>query len=281
MPIELAPNNPYSLTLHTPVIAGSGALGYGVECARQLGLANESQQHGLGALVTRSTTLQPHRARPLPRIVEAPAGMIASGSEHNLGLRYVTEHCASIWAGWSLPVIVSIIGSDMDEYVSAATQLEGNTGVAGIELDLATTHTHSPAYVEQLVTSVRTATLLPLLVKLPLDLSHLVDLAEAATNAGTDAIVVSNRLPGLTVEPATGEHIYGWLCGPALRPLALDAVAAVAQVVQTPVVGGGGIVTVEDARQFLAVGASAVSLDAALLVDFRIAVQIATELGID
>ncbi|MCG8351050.1 MAG: HisA/HisF-related TIM barrel protein [Chloroflexales bacterium] len=281
MPIELAPKNPYSLTLHTPVIAGAGTLGYGVECARQLGLANEPQQHGLGALVTRSTTLQPQRAWPLPRIVEAPAGIISSGSEHNPGLRYVTEHCASIWAGWSLPVIISIVVTDMGEFVSAAAQLEGSTGVAGIELDLAITNTHSPAYIEQLVTSVRTATLLPLLIKLPLDLSHLVNLAEAATNAGADAIVVSNSLPGLTVEPATGEHICGWLCGPALRPFALDAVAAVAQAIQAPVVGGGGIMTVEDARQFLAVGASAVSLDAALLVDFRIAVQIATELGID
>lgn len=305
MAVDLAPHNPYGLTLRTPVLAAAGSLGYGVEYARYLDLRQrqaqvrreprdgtpEAQLPGEqaldgqlqtlplpGAVVTRSTTLRPRRARPLPRIIETAAGLLYSGIDHNPGLRYVITRCAPVWAGWDVPVIVSIAGEQTREYAEAALQLEGVEGVAGIEVNLAASDSKLPTRVAKVVAEVRAATLLPLLVKLPPDAPDVVALALATADAGADAITLGGGMPALVVDPVSGEQVKGWLCGPALRPLALALVAAVAPAVPVPVIGIGGITTAADARQFLAVGAKAVGLGAALLTDPYAAGRVAAEL---
>jgi dihydroorotate dehydrogenase (NAD+) catalytic subunit len=285
MSIDLAPNNPYGLTLHTPVLAAAGSLGYGVEYARHLNLGGRASRGTSpdpqilpGALITRTTTLRPQRARPLPRLIETAAGLVYSGSEHNPGLRYVIEQCAPIWANWELPVLVSIGGETASAYAEAAGNLEGVEGVAGVELHLAAGDSPSPTQAGQVVAAVRAATLLPLLVKLPAAATDPIALAQACASAGADAIALTGSMPALAVDPQTGEQMHGWLCGPALRPLALRLVAEVAPAVAVPVIGIGGITTAAEAQQFLAVGAQAVGVGTALLNDPRTAGRIAAEL---
>jgi len=285
MSIDLAPNNPYGLTLRTPVLAAAGSLGYGVEYARLLNLGGRAPRsappapHTLpGALITRTTTLRPQRARPLPRLIETAAGLVYSGGEHNPGLRYVIEQCAPIWANWELPVLVSIGGETVSAYAEAAGKLEGVEGIAGVEINLTADGRLLPAQAGKIVAAVRAATLLPLLVKLPAATTDPIAPALACASAGADAIVLTGSMPALAVDPQTGEPVHGRLCGPALRPLALRLVAEVAPAVPIPVIGIGGITTADDAQQFLAVGALAVGVGTALLNDPRAAGRIAAEL---
>jgi dihydroorotate dehydrogenase (NAD+) catalytic subunit len=276
--IDLAPNNPYALTIASPIIAAAGSLGYGIEVARHLGLGARPAAHGLGALVTRSTSLRPRKARPLPDMIETPAGLLYRGQEHNPGLRAVRERFAPIWATWELPIVVSLWGEGAAEVVEAAMLLEGVEGVMGVELPLAAHGALTPEAAGRLVAAVRRATMLPLIVKLPGQAPDMLALARAAVEHGADTLALIDGLPAVAPLPG-GVLAEGLLCGPALAPLALSLVAAVCSEVAVPVIGIGGVRTPDDARAMLATGAAAVGLGSALLVDLRAAARIAAELA--
>jgi dihydroorotate dehydrogenase (NAD+) catalytic subunit len=268
MTVDLAPNNPYGLSLATPVMTAAGCFGYGVEYARMVDIER------IGAIVTRSTTpLRRRVARP-PRLIETPAGVLAAGPWPNPGLDRAIERYTPIWATWRVPVLLSVEVAEPADYAAMAAALEGVEGVAGLELQLAG---HAER-VAAIVAAARAATQLPLLAKLPPLDERLPELARAAVQAGADALIVAAAPRALAIDPHSGERVSGWLCGPAQRPLALRLVAEVAAVVDVPVIGGGGIATADDARQMLAVGAAAVQVGAALLADAGAAVRIADEL---
>jgi dihydroorotate dehydrogenase (NAD+) catalytic subunit len=268
--IDLALNNPYGLGLASPVLAAAGCFGYGVEYTRMVDVER------IGAIVTRSTTLYRRRVARPPRLIETPAGLLAVGPWPNPGLDRVVERYAPAWAAWRTPVLLSIEGAPA-EYAAIAAALEGVEGIAGLELNLA----EHAGQVAAIVRAVRAATQLPLLAKLPALDTGLPDLARTAAEAGADVIVVAAARRGLATDPHSGEQLAGWLCGPALRPLAQRLVAEVAAVASVPVIGGGGIATADDARQFLAAGAAAVQLGAALLADPGAVVTIADALRSD
>jgi dihydroorotate dehydrogenase (NAD+) catalytic subunit len=266
--IDLAPNNPYGLALASPVLTAAGCFGYGVEYARMVDLER------IGAIVTRSTTPYQRRVARPPRLVETPAGLLAVGPWPNPGLDRVVERYARIWAGWRTPVLLSVEGASPAEYAEVAAALEGVEGIAGLELNLI----EQASQIAAIVRATRAATQLPLLAKLPALESLLLDLARAAAEAGADTVVVTAPPRGLATDPHSGDQLSGWLCGPAQRPLALRLVSDVVRSINVPVVGGGGIATADDARQFLAAGASAVQIGAMLLADPGAAVRIADEL---
>ena len=258
--IDLAPHNPYGLMLRLPVLTAAGCFGYGVEYARLADIA------GIGAIVTRSTTLHSRRVARPPQLIETPAGLLAVGAWPNPGLARVIERHAPIWASWDTPVLLSVAGTTADEFAAFAAALEGIEGIAGLELNL-TGHADTAARV---VAATRAATQLPLLAKLPYlegNRQALAELARSVADAGADAIVAIGSPRGMAIDPQSGERVEGWLSGPALRPLALALVADLAAAVSVPLIGCGGIASVEDARQFLAAGALAVQVGAALLVD--------------
>lgn len=273
--IDLAPGNPYSLELATPLVAAAGSLGYGVEVARQLGLATRGAAHGLGALVTRTTTARAQRGRAA--LVETPAGLLYTGAGPNPGLRAVRERFAPAWAGWGLPVIVSVAAEGPAELAELVAELEMIEGVAGVELPLAAHNALAPAAATPLVRAARDATPLPLVVKLPGHAPDLAELARAAVAAGADALALVDGVPAAA--PAAGGLARGLLCGPALRPIALRAVAEVAAAVQAPIIGIGGVTGPGDARAMLDAGAAAVGLGSALLTDLRAAARVAAGLG--
>jgi dihydroorotate dehydrogenase (NAD+) catalytic subunit len=230
--IDLAPHNPYGLALRRRVLTAAGCFGYGVEYARLIDIG------GIGAIVTRSTTLRGRRVARPPRLIETPAGLLAVGGWPDPGLARVLERYAPVWAGWATPVLLSVVGDAPEEYAAAAAALEGVEGIAGLELNLAA-HASTAA---RIVAAARAATQLPLLAKLP-PIDGLPTLARAVADAGADAITLIASPRAMAADPAGGAQLAGWLSGPALRPLALALVAEAAAAVDVPVVGCGGIAT--------------------------------------
>jgi dihydroorotate dehydrogenase (NAD+) catalytic subunit len=269
--IDLAPHNPYGLTLQHPVLTAAGCFGYGVEYARMVDVG------GIGAIVTRSTTLHSRRVSRAPQLLETPAGLLAVGAWPNPGLARVIEQYAPTWASWDTPVLLHVAGTTAEEFAAFAAALEGTEGIAGLELHLAG---HGDA--ARMVAAARAATQLPLLAKLPFpegDRQALAGLARSVAEAGADAIVAIGSPRGMAIDPQSGERVEGWLSGPMLRPIALALVADLAAAVDIPLIGCGGIASVEDARQFLAAGAQAVQVGAALLADPGVAARIGQQLA--
>jgi dihydroorotate dehydrogenase (NAD+) catalytic subunit len=263
MSIELAPTNPYGLTIANPVMVAAGCLGYGIDLARSASVER------LGALVTPTTSLRGRRSSA-PTLIESAAGLIAIGTWPDRGLAHVLNHCAPIWATWRTPIILSVSGATIGEASDVLTQIEGCEGIAAIELDCSAGSERTIAT----ITAVRAATLLPLLVKLPASEYGLADLARAAEAAGADALVVAAAPMALWFGP-TGERSEGRLCGPAWHPLALRLVATVANAVAIPVIGAGGIADAAGVRRMLAAGAQAVQIGSALLADPTLAARLA------
>lgn len=262
--VDLAPSNAYGLRLEWPVLAAAGSLGYGIEYSRILGFAADQPRHGLGALISSTTTLRPQRS--IPRIVETPAGLIYQGQLSNPGIERVLRRYAPAWAGWRLPVLLSIAGEDAAECAAVAARLEGIEGIAGIELALPAMDVDDVEAVAAIVKAVRNVSLLPLIARLPPAAADLPQMACAANAAGADSIAISGGFAGAAPD-GKGELVSGWLCGPASRPLALAALARLDGVVDCPVIAGGGITSSADAAAFSRLGADVLALGSALLND--------------
>lgn len=284
-PVELAVDLGRGLVLPNPVIVASGPFGYGVEVADLADLPR------LGGLVTRSTSLKPRAGHPGPRMAEVPAGLLLGMGPQNPGLDTVLERYAEVWARWPVPVILSLCADSAGELGEAVRRLEGEPGIAGIELNLSCgaggrgggVPGLDPDGAASYVAAARRATDMPVIAKLTAQATDVRAVARAVEGAGADAIAAINTLPGLALAadrrgPALGSD-YGGLCGPALRPIALRVVWEVAQAVDLPIIGVGGVAGVGDALEFLAAGASAVGVGVAVLADPMLPVRLADELA--
>ncbi len=284
-PVELEVDLGRGLVLVSPVIVASGPFGYGVEAADAVDLPR------LGGIVTRSTTLRARSGHPAPRTADVPAGVLLGMGLQNPGIEAVLERYASAWARWPTPVIVSIAGESAGDLASAVRQLEGVPGVAGVELNLScgnaarggVAFAMDPDAAASAVSAVRRATDLPVIAKLTAAAGDARAVARAVEDAGADAISAINTLPGLAVRsdrsgPALGSG-YGGVSGPALKPVALRVVFEIAQVVDIPVIGTGGVASIDDVLDLLAVGASAVGVGVAALADPMLPVRLADELA--
>ncbi|MBP1466963.1 dihydroorotate dehydrogenase [Candidatus Chloroploca sp. M-50] len=262
---DLAPHNPYTLSLATPLVAGAGSVGYGVEVARQLGLTSQPAPHGLGALITRTTTLRPIRTHP--QIHETPAGLLLADQQANPGVRTVRERFAPLWRNWNLPVIVSVAAEHPAELERLLTELEASEAVRGIELALAASEALTPHAAQSLITAARATTPLPLIARLSGEMATMLAIAEAVVAAGADCLALTDGLPA-AVASATG-YREGLLYGPAVHPIVLRQLTALAEAVTVPIIAGGGVTNLAAARALLEAGATAVSLDTVLLTDLH------------
>jgi dihydroorotate dehydrogenase (NAD+) catalytic subunit len=272
------------LVLPNPVIVASGPFGYGVEVADLVDLGR------LGGIVTRGTTLRPRGGHPAPRIAEVAAGLLVGVGLANPGIDAVLDRYAPAWAGWPVPVVVNLCGDTVADLAEAARRLDGAAGVSGVEVNLSCGSGRGgmvfgldPEAAAGAVSAVRRATDLPLLAKLTAAAADIRAVARACEQAGADAISAVNTLPAMALaadrrEPVLGSG-YGGLCGPALRPVALRAVFEIAQVVDVPVIGIGGVATVGDVLDLLAAGATAVGVGVAALADPMLPVTLADELA--
>lgn len=263
------------LTLRSPITLASGTCGYGTELAPFANLA------ALGAAFTKGLTLAPRAGNAAPRGAEVEAGMLNRIGLQNVGVEVFLREKLPALVAAGLPAVANLAGATVAEYEALAARLDGASGLVGLELNVSCPNVShggiefgvEPRVLESLVRGVRACTRLPLIVKLAPRADDIGDMARAAEAGGADALSAINTVPGLAVAPRleagrlTAEVVRGGLSGPALRPLALRCVAEARRACSLPIIGVGGIATLEDVLAFFAVGARAVQIGTASFVE--------------
>jgi dihydroorotate dehydrogenase (NAD+) catalytic subunit len=253
------------IALRNPVLTASGTFGYGTEFAPFLDLEK------IGGFVAKSLTLEPRFGNPPPRIAETPAGMLNAISIENVGVRaFLEEKLPALSEG--VVVIASAFGTEPAVYAEIAAKVSEHPRIAGIEINASCPHVKAggiefgqdPQLLAELVRAVRRVTTRPLLVKLSPNVTHIAEMARVCEGEGADGVTLINAVQGMEVDVETRRpvlsNILGGLSGPAIRPIALRMVWQVAQAVEIPVCGVGGIVDAEDAVKFMLCGATAVQV---------------------
>lgn len=268
------------IKMKTPVMTASGTFGFGMEYRDFVDL------NQIGAVVVKGTTLQPRPGNKGRRIAETPAGMLNSIGLENPGVEEFLQTILPQLTQYDVPIIVNISGNTVEEYGELAALLTA-PGVAGLELNIScpnvkeggiafgTQCTSAAAVVE----AAKRNTNLPVIVKLSPNVTDIVEMAQAVEQAGADAISLINTLLGMAIDihkwrPVLG-NVVGGLSGPAVKPVAVRMVWQVAQAVKVPIIGMGGIVTAEDAVEFMLAGASAVAVGTGNFVNPRAAESVA------
>jgi dihydroorotate dehydrogenase (NAD+) catalytic subunit len=273
--VQLAPTHPHGLLLKNPVMTASGTFGYGTEYSQFFDIQK------LGAIVCKGTTLEPREGNPQPRLKETPAGLLNSIGLQNIGVEALIKEKAPLWASWQVPVIVNIAGEQVEDYAKLASRLEGVAGVSGLEVNISCPNMEAggmefgtdPRAAAAVTRAVRSATSLPLIVKLTPNVTAIVEIALAVSEAGAHAICLINTLTGMAIDvterkPFLG-NTTGGLSGPAIKPVALYMVYQVAGKVKIPIIGCGGISSAEDALEFIMAGATAIEVGTAQLANPR------------
>jgi len=278
--VQLAPSHPDGLLLTNPVMSAAGTFGYGIEYSQVVDIQR------LGAIVCKSTTLEARQGNPQPRLVETACGLLNSVGLQNIGVEAVVKDKAPVWAGWKVPVVVSIAGETSDEYARVAGRLEGVAGVSGVEVNISCPNVTSggmefgtdPKAAEKVTAAVKAASSLPVIVKLSPNVTDIVEIALAVAQAGADAITLINTVRGMAIDAGGGGpslgNVVGGLSGPAIKPIALYMVYRVAGAVHVPIIGCGGIGCADDALEFIMAGASAVQVGTANLTHPQAALDV-------
>jgi len=274
----------HGLKLINPVMTASGTFGYGDEYCELIDIQK------FGAVVCKGTTLRPRDGNPQPRIVEVSSGILNSVGLQNIGVEALIKDKAPLWATWHVPVIVNIAGDTVDEYARVASKLEGVAGISGIEVNISCPNVKAggmqfgtdPQVAAEVTRTVKSATSLPVIVKLSPNVSDIVSIAKAVEKAGADAISLINTIWGMAIDtkkrkPVLG-NITGGLSGPAVKPVALYMVYKVAGAVGIPVIGCGGIANAGDALEFIMAGATAVQVGTATLTNPGAALEVIDEI---
>jgi dihydroorotate dehydrogenase (NAD+) catalytic subunit len=261
------------IRLANPVLAASGTYGYGTEYR---GLSRPSD---FGAVITKTVTLEHRAGNPPPRICETPAGMLNSIGLANVGIeRFLAEKLPALRRSGTV-IFANIAGKSLEEYARLAAILDQASGISAVEVNVSCPNVArggiafgaDPPLAARLTKAVRCACRKPIIVKLSPNVSDMVPIAKAVAGAGADALSLINTLYGLAIDiqkrrPLLGNDTGG-LSGPAIRPVALYHVYRVSRAVKIPVIGLGGILSADDAIQFLLAGASAVQIGTANFVD--------------
>lgn len=271
------------LNLKNPVILASGTCGFGKEME---GLIDINK---LGAIVTKTITLDKMEGNPPPRVVETPGGLLNSIGLDNGGLKNFLFEKISYLEKLKIPVIVSIAGNNIGEFKKLAKELSAIPCVSAIEVNLSCPNViHKSAKfslpaqdakaVEKIISGLRKTTARTLLAKLSPNVTDIKEIAKAAESAGADAVSLINTYPGMlvdikTMKPRLG-GVTGGLSGPCIKPLALKCVRDASRAVKIPVIGMGGIMSADDAIEFILCGASAIQVGTANFVNPRAGFEI-------
>jgi dihydroorotate dehydrogenase (NAD+) catalytic subunit len=278
-----------ALRLRNPIVAASGTFGYGDEFADRLDLSH------LGGVVTKTVTLLPRAGNPPHRIVETPAGMLNSIGLENVGLAAFRQKKLPRLAALPCAVIASLGGETPQELEELVQALEEESGLQGYEINFSCPNVKAggarywanASLLEKTCASLKRRTRRALWAKLSPNVTDPSEMARAAEAGGADSVTLVNTFVGTAVDLATRTFKLGrptgGLSGPAIKPLALAQVYEVANAVRIPVVGMGGIASVDDVLEFLMVGASAVEVGTAHFLTpsagVRLAEQLARRLG--
>jgi dihydroorotate dehydrogenase (NAD+) catalytic subunit len=261
------------LRLKNPVLVASGTFGYVREMQELVRVER------LGGVIPKTVTSQARAGNPTPRTVETASGLLNAIGLDNDGIAHFREHHLPYLRTVGTAVIANIAGEDEDQFVAMAEMLGAEAGLAAIELNISCPNVShgldlgiDASAVGRLVRRVRGACTLPIIAKLTPNVTNIIPIAEAAAEAGADAVSLINTLRGMAVDWQRRRPILaydvGGLSGPAIKPIALRIVWEVARALPgLPLIGVGGIATADDALEFLVAGASAIQIGTATFYD--------------
>jgi dihydroorotate dehydrogenase (NAD+) catalytic subunit len=280
MKVQLA-----GLELVSPVIAASGTFGYGIEFEEIVALER------IGGLVTKGISMEPMAGHKPQRIVQTAAGMLNAIGLQNVGVEdFIARKLPPLSRYPACKVIVNVFGYTVGEYVAVIERLNQAEGIAAYELNVSCPNVHAggmafgsdPGSLEYLVRRAKSASTRPLIVKLSPNVTSIAHMAKVAAENGADAVSLVNTFLAMSIDTETRQprlsNVTGGLSGPAIKPIALRMVYDTARAVSIPILGMGGIVTPEDAVEFLLAGATAVEVGTASYADPRAVERLATGL---
>jgi dihydroorotate dehydrogenase (NAD+) catalytic subunit len=260
------------IKLKNPVMAASGTFGYAKEFEKLVHLG------GIGAIITKTITLNPKQGNPMPRICETSAGMLNAIGLQNEGVDDFIKVKMPYLSKIGVPIIVSISGNNIDEFFILARRINKIKSISGIELNISCPNLKTKKLVAQddkatyeVVKAVRKVTDKTIITKLSPNVTDVVEIAEAAESAGSDAVSLVNTFLGMAIDIDARKpklaNITGGLSGPCIKPIALRMVYEVSRNVNIPVIGIGGIMNSDDAIEFMLAGARAVQVGTANFIE--------------
>lgn len=257
------------LKLKNPVLTASGTFGFGLEYADFVDLER------LGGFIVKGTTLNPREGNPYPRMAETASGMLNAVGLQNKGVDYFCKETYPQLKDLKTNVLVNVSGSCIEDYVETARRIGELPNIPAIELNISCPNVKEggmafgtdPKSAGEVVSAVRKAYGKHLMVKLSPNVTNIVSIAKAVEDAGADSVSLVNTFLGMAIDVRTRRPklstITGGMSGPAIKPIAVRMVWQVAHNVKIPVCGLGGIVTAEDAIEFLLAGASCIQVGTA------------------
>ncbi len=257
------------LRMVNPVMVASGCFGYGEEISKFYPLKS------LGAIIVKGTTLEPRAGNLTTRMAETPSGMLNSIGLQNVGVDAFLKEKLPFLRKAGVPAVVNINGRTIEEYAELAARLDGQPGIGALEINISCPNVKeggiefgsNPEVAAKVVSAVRKSTTHTLITKLSPNVTSVQVIAQACVDAGTDALSAINTVVGMAIDAKTRKpvlrRVTGGLSGPAVKPIGLRVVYQVRQAVKVPIIGMGGIVTGEDAVEYLLAGATAVAVGTA------------------
>jgi len=273
------------ITLANPIIAASGTFGYGIEFEEIVSLEQ------LGGFVTKGISLQPMEGNRAPRLIQTAAGMLNAIGLQNVGVDdFIATKLSALKRYPGANVIVNVFGYTVGDYVAVVERLSQAEGIAAYELNVSCPNVHAggmafgsdPGSLEYLVGRVKSVSRRPLIVKLSPNVTSIAQMAQISESSGADAVSLVNTFMAMSIDVETRKprltNVTGGLSGPAIKPIAVRMVWEAAKAVSIPVIGLGGIMTPEDAVEFMLAGATAVQVGTASYADPRATERLAKEL---
>jgi dihydroorotate dehydrogenase (NAD+) catalytic subunit len=274
-----------AVRLRNPILAASGTFGYGVEFAHLVDL------NRLGGIVVKGLSREPMDGAPAPRLCETPSGMLNAVGLQNIGVRAFVAEKLPVLRKYDTAIVANVFGYCVEDYVEVIRTLEDAEGLAAYELNVSCPNVKKggmqfggdPALVAEVVATARKAAARrPLWVKLSPMVADIGLIARTAEAAGADALTVANTYPAMALDPWTGKSSLGnqtgGLSGPSIKPITLRLVWEAYKAIKIPILGLGGIETVEDVLQYLAVGATAVQVGTASFTDPAVSQRLVKDL---
>jgi len=273
------------IELANPIIAASGTFGYGIEFEEIVSLER------IGAFVSKGLSLEPMAGNEAPRIVQTASGMLNAIGLQNIGVvDFIAKKLPELKRYPKAKCIVNVFGYQVSDYIAVIERLNDAEGIVAYELNVSCPNVHEGGMtfgadcgaLEVLVAKAKAASKRPLIVKLSPNVTSIAQMARVAALAGADAISLVNTFLGMAIDAETRQplirNITAGLSGPAIKPIALRMVYETAKAVSIPILGMGGIVTSEDAVEFLLAGATAVEVGTASYADPRAVERLVKEL---
>jgi dihydroorotate dehydrogenase (NAD+) catalytic subunit len=274
------------ITFKNPIFVASGTFGYGTENPELVDVSN------IGAIVTKSITLNPREGNPPPRIVETPSGMINSIGLANIGVDKYINEMLPVYEEIGSPIIMNIAGSSMEEYIKVLQQMEAvSSNIVGYEINISCPNVKEGGMefgvdcnmTEKLTKELRKLTDRLLIMKLSPNVTDISAIATSSENGGADAVSAVNTVVGMSIDHKTGKNniytTYGGLSGPAIKPVGLACVHKVYNSVKIPIIGIGGIVNSSDVIEYILAGSIAVQVGTANYRDPGISEKILNDLN--